>query len=114
MRVMRKKSRHARDVELARAIGDQPYFEPKAGKGKQISEKKLKLLGRAMRSFVQAVRTDASEKTIKKRYRTWRKHKMSVRGHVSRKVWADFIEEMGEELDLPDIGAWSKEHFRKS
>lgn len=113
---MKKRSltRHGRDVQLSKAVGQDPYLEPHTGKGKQISESKLKKLGRAMTRFVEAVRAQKPEGTIKKRYRVWRKHKMTVRGHVSRKVWADFIEMMGEQLDLPDIGSFSKEHFRKS
>lgn len=113
---MKKRSatRHARDVELSRAVGQDPFLEPHAGKKGQISPEKVKKLSRAMTRFVESVRAQEPEKTIKRRYRIWRKHKMSIRGHVSRKVWADFIEMMGEQLDLPDIGSFSKEHFRKS
>lgn len=111
---MKKLTRHGRDLQLSKAVGQDPFLEPHAGRGKQISQEKFKKLGRAMTRFVESVRAQEDEKTIKKCYRVWRKHKLSVRGHVSRKVWADFIEEMGEQLDLPDIGSFSKEHFRKS
>lgn len=106
--------RHAQDVAVALAMGDEPYQEPRAGQGKAIKEERLEALAVAMREFVEAVREQVKHKVIAKKYKAWREQKDAVRGRVSRKAWAAFIEEMGEELDLPDIGIFSKEHFRKS
>jgi hypothetical protein len=106
--------RHAQDVAVALAMGDEPYQEPKHGKARTIKSDRLEPLAEAMRTFVEAVREQAKHKEIEKAYKVWREEKDRIRGRVSRKAWAAFIEEMGEELDLPDIGVFSKEHFRKS
>lgn len=106
--------RHAQDVAMALAMGDEPYQEPKAGKGKIIKESWYEGLAETMREFVNAVREQLTSEEIGEAYGKWHRRKVRVRNKVSRKVWEAFIEEMGEELDLPDIGVFSKEHFRKS
>lgn len=105
--------KHAHDVAIALAMGEEPYPEPKAGRGK-ASRDRLAPVGKAMADFVGAVRRAEDGIVIQKFYRKWRKAKDSIRSKISRRRWAAFIERMGNELDLPEVGVFSKERFRKS
>lgn len=108
-------SKHGRDVAIALGMGEaqQIYPEPKHGKG-HVSKDKFSEAADAMREFVGAVRRQETKAVIRKAYRRWRKAKDAIRSKISRQEWAAFIDRMGDELDLPEVGVFSKERFRKS
>jgi hypothetical protein len=70
-------------------------------------------LSRTLRDFLEAKRTGNHE-DIASAFRAWRRAKVPIRRRLSRAAWEELVDDLGAELDLPDVGTFSKERFKKS
>jgi hypothetical protein len=106
-----------RVLDAAKQLGEgqaSPYpLKWEAGRRTSYTIPEYEKLEAKLAAFVTATKIGDGEE-IKRTYRAWRRAKVPLRRALTADMWDDMIERIGLALDLPDVGIFSRERFKRS
>lgn len=103
-----------RDAAIQVARKQDVYaLEWKSGRRRSLPREEEAKLEKALRAFVRATKKGDPDE-IKRTFRAWRRAKVPARRGLTSQAWDGLIERIGKRAGLTDVGAFSRERFKRS